>query len=106
MMKCTFCSKTFHKKSNLERHEATVHNVQNYECDKCLKAFSRKDNLERHKQVEHECKSYKCDQCEFTANRKDSLTRHMDKVHKKSDISDIKDLVQEGSGHPKFACMQ
>ena len=35
-----------------------------------------------------------------------SLTRHMDKVHKKSNISDIKDLEQEGSEHTKFACMQ
>ena len=103
---CILCNSKFARKWLLDRHEATVHGVHNYMCNQCPKAFSREDHLERHKQVEHECKFHKCDQCDFTTQWKDSLTRHMDKFHLKSEISDIKNLEQEGSGHPKFACMQ
>ena len=51
---CIFCPKSFARKWLLERHEATMHNVQNYICDRCPKAFSRKDNLQRHQKVMHE----------------------------------------------------
>ena len=106
MMKCTFCPSKFARKWLLDRHEATVHGVHNYMCNQCPKAFSREDKLNRHVEEVHKLIKYPCDLCDYKASQVGNLKRHMDKVHQKSDISGIKDLVQEGSGHPKFACMQ
>ena len=47
--KCTECTSSFLRRSNLKRHKETVHAVTKlFVCSSCEKEFSRKNSYDRH----------------------------------------------------------
>ena len=49
LKKCPLCPVSFHRKSDLKRHQSTVHvKSDKWACEHCGIEFSRKDNLTRH----------------------------------------------------------
>ena len=53
MYKCSLCKYQTEKSSNFERHEASVHNKQEFCCKLCGDIFNRKDNMNRHMLRKH-----------------------------------------------------
>ncbi|KAK3103044.1 hypothetical protein FSP39_016008 [Pinctada imbricata] len=50
---CTFCGKSFTRRSALHRHNRTVHGGESVKCEFCGQKFSRKDNYLRHVKSHH-----------------------------------------------------
>lgn len=102
---CGICSKTFGKKSGLDRHVITVHEKQRcWNCDLCDKSFGEKGQLLRHRKVhfkpsfqepdpaqvtddqmvfENKKKRMMCGICKKILNSRPALTRHKMLVHEK-----------------------
>ena len=62
MYQCDYCTKSFTRLENLQRHKDNVHGIDYatmYHCDYCSKMFKRLDNLKRHKNNVHSTKSSK-----------------------------------------------
>ena len=54
LITCLQCEKKFKRKSELKRHEDSVHRTEeNFQCPNCSKTFARKDNLIRHTKKKH-----------------------------------------------------
>ncbi|KAI8350299.1 hypothetical protein B0O80DRAFT_389281 [Mortierella sp. GBAus27b] len=50
------CGKSFSRKHDLQRHEASVHKGErNFVCETCTKSFARQDGLRRHLAVKGPC---------------------------------------------------
>lgn len=47
---CNICQKDFKRKSDLQRHQRTVHGGAGLTCQQCGTSFSRADNYLRHNQ--------------------------------------------------------
>jgi len=84
---CTFpgCTKSFRKKSKLERHVLTHSDDRSFVCIYCNKSFKRKDHLKRHK-LSHQidgkkfhCPILDCASAGFVDNY--HLRRHIEQVH-------------------------
>ena len=76
--KCDMCSKTFTRKSSLDRHVKTIHeigptgqNEKNFECGTCGKEFESETELENHIENVHNkiLNSEKSENCENNDNR-------------------------------------
>lgn len=50
---CTFCSKKFSNKGNLNHHESVHTGIKNFQCHLCGKKYRKKGELEKH--LEREC---------------------------------------------------
>lgn len=74
--KCDFCSKSFSRKDNLERHKLTHSNEKLFSCDICQKSFSRRSYLSVHRRIHTGEKPFVCDRCGFAFSRKDHLLKH------------------------------
>ncbi len=96
-VECSTCGKTFNKKSNLYRHNRTIHGnskpfdlklrvvephvnktlIKN-ECSICGKTFSTNQNLKRHARTIHgNPKLFECKQCEYKTTQGSNLKRHV-----------------------------
>lgn len=76
---CAKCGKSFARKSNLERHERTVHNKscdKSFVCNVCSKSFATKQYLDRHGLAHTEQKRFSCSICGKLFLRKADLVRH------------------------------
>ena len=51
--KCSDCDRSFTKRFNLKRHEATHLSLQLYECPSCSKCFSLESKLKIHQQTHY-----------------------------------------------------
>lgn len=101
---CHLCTKSFGKKSGLDRHILTVHEkMRNYYCDLCQKSFGEKAQLFRHRKIHfketalepdsgsisedqeiiEDKKRYKCGRCKKILNSRAALKRHRSLVHLK-----------------------
>jgi DNA-directed RNA polymerase subunit RPC12/RpoP len=108
---CNRCNKTFTRKSNLKRHQDSVHSTERpfqcpycsfstkrkdildrhirekhfgvrYNCEICKESFTQLTSLKRHaNSVHNQKKTYKCDFCDVEFPRKDNLVRHVNSVH-------------------------
>eukprot|EP00826_Nyctotherus_ovalis_P006615 TRINITY_DN11585_c0_g1_i2.p1 TRINITY_DN11585_c0_g1~~TRINITY_DN11585_c0_g1_i2.p1 ORF type:complete len:194 (-),score=24.95 TRINITY_DN11585_c0_g1_i2:64-645(-) len=84
---CTFsgCTKSFRKKSKLERHVLAHSDDRSFVCKTCSKSFKRKDHLKRH-ELSHaidgkkfHCPHIDCSSVGFVDNY--HLRRHVEQVH-------------------------
>jgi DNA-directed RNA polymerase subunit RPC12/RpoP len=50
---CDICHKNFKRRSDLQRHQRTVHRDDGLSCQQCGTSFSRADNYLRHKRKYH-----------------------------------------------------
>ncbi|KAK9764252.1 hypothetical protein K7432_008403 [Basidiobolus ranarum] len=52
---CHFCSRSFKRKHDLQRHIRLHTGERPYKCNMCQRSFSRTDALRRHYSLEHKC---------------------------------------------------
>ena len=75
--KCDVCDKVLTTKSNLFKHNRSVHEKISFICSLCNKSFSRKDAMKRHKKAVHErILDFQCKTCFAKFTKKTDLTRH------------------------------
>jgi hypothetical protein len=83
---CTKCNKIFTYKSNLSKHDRSVHSgLKPYSCNKCNNTFSQNANLKAHIARKHDkvAKVYPhmCVICKKAFERNNTLQEHIDNVH-------------------------
>ena len=79
---CEVCQKSFHSKTNFNRHIRTHTGEKPYVCSTCDKRFATKQNLKIHQATHSNEKKYECDICpdERCFKTKNQLNRHK-KLH-------------------------
>lgn len=109
---CTYCGKTFNKRSNCTRHEQNVHEKnskrdtildqdfkkEQFVCALCDKTYNWKASLQRHFDAVHlstigDSRLYKCHICSYSTSYKSCLKRHM-LLHIKIKQPKIKEATQ------------
>lgn len=81
------CGKTFHCKSNFNRHDKIQHKGFRYKCGKCVKLFNYKRSLMNHTKIMHERVNLKCDCCEESNfSSKSALKLHIENSHITSNV--------------------
>ncbi|XP_045483507.1 zinc finger protein 235-like [Harmonia axyridis] len=73
---CSFCSKKFHHKGDMNKHMRCHTKEQPYKCTYCSSKFSHTSNLQRHLRIHTGCKPYTCEYCNRTFSRIDKLHLH------------------------------
>ncbi|KAJ0173182.1 hypothetical protein K1T71_011358 [Dendrolimus kikuchii] len=74
--KCHKCEKSFHKQSDLYKHENVHRGVKNHSCTVCTKVFADKSNLRRHMLTHTKEKPFCCPNCGNRFQQIASLNRH------------------------------
>ncbi|XP_059612055.1 oocyte zinc finger protein XlCOF28-like [Phlebotomus argentipes] len=78
---CAICSKSFGKKSSLDRH-AVIHTGQKpFKCDECSRGFTQKSSLEIHKLTHSNTRAHQCPKCPLSFVQKVNLKCHLRRVH-------------------------
>jgi uncharacterized Zn-finger protein len=72
---CNQCESTYSARSNLRRHQASVHEGLTYSCDHC-EYFAPRDNLNRHLKTVHSTDNYLCKVCDYQTRNQRSLKTH------------------------------
>ncbi|XP_018328025.1 zinc finger protein 33B [Agrilus planipennis] len=75
-MKCSYCSKNFSHRGDLNKHVRTHTGDTPYQCETCWKDFRHKSNLTRHSKLHSGLKPYQCPNCNKEFSRKDKLSLH------------------------------
>ncbi|GMT13125.1 hypothetical protein PFISCL1PPCAC_4422, partial [Pristionchus fissidentatus] len=75
--KCTHCTQTFQKFSNLERHLPIHSDDRPFKCDQCEKSFARKSELVKHVLLHTADRRFACPQCDHRAVSVGRLNDHL-----------------------------
>jgi KRAB domain-containing zinc finger protein len=80
---CPKCHKKFSYKSDLTKHDKTVHlKLRDHVCDVCGRAFGQNGTLQMHIRIKHDkIRSAPCFQCGKTYSSDSTLMRHVRTVH-------------------------
>ena len=81
---CSFCSKSFKTKIQLDIHESRHTGQGKYECSICGKRFPQKGEVKNHEMQHGSEKGYTCDLCGKSFTRDAYLRIHM-KTHQKKE---------------------
>ncbi len=57
---CPDCAKNFSDKSNMKRHQKTVHQKKKFQCLKCDRNYSSWSNLKKHESSAHDSSVFQC----------------------------------------------
>ena len=85
---CTICFKSFSRRSDLNRHYATIHEgIQPFKCYLCELSFQIKKDLKEHTLKVHGVpyEPFKCSLCDLRYPTKGDLKQHQETVHKGED---------------------
>lgn len=77
---CDKCDKQFERKSDLKRHEFSIHYGKKHFCRYCAMQFSRDDTLWEHVKLIHwkkEMPKFQCEVCKDTFQKKANLNQHV-----------------------------
>ena len=89
LFRCSFCPKTFTKRSNANRHSRLHTNDKTFLCTVCPKTFFQKSNLTRHLKVHTGEKVFACNVCPKVFSHRYPLTRHL-RTHSGSGVKPYK----------------
>uniref|UniRef100_A0A182RMI0 C2H2-type domain-containing protein n=1 Tax=Anopheles funestus TaxID=62324 RepID=A0A182RMI0_ANOFN len=107
---CTYCSSSFHTKTELQNHIAAIHisedraecqtcgavftsnkllkqhtdshvTERNFHCVECKRSFKTQHHLNRHFKAVHTDVRFQCEHCEASYSRRDKLRMHVEKAH-------------------------
>ena len=88
------CGKSFHKKSYLAQHIASIHEgTAKYPCEQCGKIFKAKEAVRRHQKYAHEGLNFECKMCGKSYSQPNNLKLHLRKAHEGSGLK-----VNKGRG--------
>ena len=75
---CDKCDNKFKTRSDLRRHERSLHYKEEYQCSKCGSKYARKDNMETHIRTAHSDpdNKFQCKVCDSTFSKKCHYLRH------------------------------
>ncbi len=88
-MDCQFCSISFSKKCNLNRHLRKIHDFEpvqrtnpEYSCGQCGEQFTQACHLRRHIRETHDSTEYhKCEYCPIIFPTRPKLVTHCQELH-------------------------
>lgn len=81
---CNECTKTFSKRSKLNRHWREQHEepyLKKFDCSECPLSFKRKEHLTRHLKAKHIGEKFQCDFCVARFVEKYKLRNHLRTTH-------------------------
>lgn len=81
--KCSVCTKSFLRKSNLVDHLRLHADVRQFECNLCHKKFVQKGNMLSHMRTHGKERPYECQICDKRYNQSSALSMHMRSSHTK-----------------------
>ena len=89
---CTFglCTKTFGRRSELNKHIRYIHEGIKIMCESCGKSFGKPGDLDRHIKAIHEAIIHECDKCDRKYLKKRDLEYHISSVHEGKGINSYK----------------
>ncbi|XP_069356730.1 zinc finger protein 729-like [Maniola hyperantus] len=74
--KCDLCDKSFHKLSDLKKHEDIHNDIRRHKCTLCDRKFTDKSNLKKHMLLHSKIKPFACIGCQARFTQIASLKRH------------------------------
>ncbi|MPC07736.1 Zinc finger protein 358 [Portunus trituberculatus] len=83
--KCSFCSKTFQRQSQLKSHLASHSEARPHQCQVCGVAFKHRRNLVEHAHTHSQHPSFICAVCGLTFKQKSNLLKH-ERTHRKGSV--------------------
>lgn len=80
---CSYCDKSFTRRSYLQEHEKIHLGEEGYSCEKCEMKFKSTTALYKHTRSKHNSEVYICEVpgCKQEFNRKDNMKSHMKRKH-------------------------
>jgi uncharacterized Zn-finger protein len=78
-LQCDLCTRTFESRSDLIRHNESVHYQERFECPSCDLTFSRRDNFQLHSINKHQKNPKTCGTCGMKFKNYSDLERHSEK---------------------------
>ncbi|CAH2211515.1 jg20685 [Pararge aegeria aegeria] len=79
--KCDQCDKSFHKLSDLKKHQDVHKDIRKHPCTTCGREFTDKSNLKRHMLLHSKIKPFTCTGCQNRFTQIASLRRHQQKCN-------------------------